>query len=548
MRQKLFTFFSHTKLLFYIVFLINLGLVIAGLYQKQAFHSDEQWSYAHANSSHGAYLDVGIDSFYELNDEIKQRLYDHWIDGKVFHDYLTVQPDERFSYKNIYHNLEVVEHPPLYFILIHTICSFFPDCFSKWYAGSINILSFILIYIFLFKLANIFLKNDWLALYCVALWGFSGIGLATAIYLRMYVLQTLLFLCLLYQTSQILLQDKVQNKQIFLIFLYSFLGIFCQYSSIFLSFFVALTSGIILLFHKKYKLLLKFEMAMAMSLLMLFLLFPTAYDILFHSLRGSQVLYNLASFSAIHNVKFSLYEIDIRLSYFMQMFSEQFLPFSNTNYKLFAFVIIVGFVLMIFFKCKFNLLTKWLISIWILYFLYLLAMPYMHAFHSRFYMCLMPVMSLFLVMSIRNLATNLRVKENQIIIFIAFLVMINSLVFALKKNPYAFTYHAAEQNISQNIQGKPVFIDSVSNVIFLHSMVYLLAKADKVFVFDDICNEKLHQNILQTPDPIVLTYNSYIFQNLIQDNPSCLKKIGLSNISKICASQYCYLVWQKNKS
>ncbi|MBO5284823.1 MAG: hypothetical protein J6B00_02995, partial [Alphaproteobacteria bacterium] len=157
--------------MFCLVLLLNLSVVFHIFQAKQAFHSDEQWSYAHANSSKGAYLDAEIDSYYQVNDGIRQRLFNRWIDGQTFNDYLTVQQGERFKYRHIYENLKIVEHPPLYFLLLHTVCSFFPDNFDKWHAGSINIVLFILIYIALFKLSELMLNDSRLAVCCVALWG-----------------------------------------------------------------------------------------------------------------------------------------------------------------------------------------------------------------------------------------------------------------------------------------------------------------------------------------------------------------------------------------
>ena len=155
-------------------------------------------------SSMSTYLDKEIDSFYKVTDGIQQRLFNIFLDTDILNNYLTVQKDNDFSYYNIYKNLEVVEHPPLYFILLHTISSFDAGNFSKWHAGILNFILFILIYIMLFKLAKQLLKDEKMALCAVALWGFSEIGIDTAIFLRMYILQTLLSICLVYETLKIL--------------------------------------------------------------------------------------------------------------------------------------------------------------------------------------------------------------------------------------------------------------------------------------------------------------------------------------------------------
>ena len=183
---------KSNNLLFILLLLINIGVILYHFSNKQGFHSDEQWSYAHANSTIGAYLDKEINSFYIPTEGIKSRLFNKFIDSNIMNTYLTTQSDKKFSYTNIYENLQVVEHPPLYFILLHTISSFYPNSFNKWQAGALNLSIFILIYIMLFKLSKLLLKDEKLALLSVALWGFSEIGIDTIIFLRMYILQTLL--------------------------------------------------------------------------------------------------------------------------------------------------------------------------------------------------------------------------------------------------------------------------------------------------------------------------------------------------------------------
>ncbi len=56
-----------------------------------------------------------------------------------YNNYFAVKKNERFDYRKVWKNQKNDVHPPIYYILLHTICSFFPGKFSWWYAGSINI-------------------------------------------------------------------------------------------------------------------------------------------------------------------------------------------------------------------------------------------------------------------------------------------------------------------------------------------------------------------------------------------------------------------------
>ena len=100
--------------------------------QKQGYHSDELWCYGLANSYYKpfVYLEDGIyqddyEGGYEGSD-----ITHKWISGDVMKKYITVQKDQRFSYDSVYHNQILDHHPPLYYFILHTICSFFPDKFS----------------------------------------------------------------------------------------------------------------------------------------------------------------------------------------------------------------------------------------------------------------------------------------------------------------------------------------------------------------------------------------------------------------------------------
>ena len=113
-----------------LLILLNLGMIIHFFTLKTSYHVDEMFSYGHANSSTGAYLVKGIDANFNIED-IEKYLLNRWFDGSVFHNYLTVQPEERFKYSYIFENLAVGVHPPLFYILLHTLCSFTPDILAN---------------------------------------------------------------------------------------------------------------------------------------------------------------------------------------------------------------------------------------------------------------------------------------------------------------------------------------------------------------------------------------------------------------------------------
>ena len=174
-------------------------------YEKQGTHSDELWSYGLANSYYKPfiYLEDGIyqDDYtggYEGSD-----IANKWIDGSVMNDYLTVQYGQRFSYDSVYHNQVLDHHPPLYYAILHTICSFFPDSFSLWYAFSINLVSMVFIQIFLFKLTKLYTGKDAIALTVCLLYGAGTGALSTVLFLRQYCFMTMLITIYYYFSAKL---------------------------------------------------------------------------------------------------------------------------------------------------------------------------------------------------------------------------------------------------------------------------------------------------------------------------------------------------------
>lgn len=546
MVKKILALFSKTSTLFCLLLIINLGVVLHCFENKKGFHSDEQWSYARANSTQ-VYLDKDIHFFDEVNE--KTKLFNHWIAHTAFTNYLTVQEQDKFSYQNIYHNLKYVEHPPLYFILIHTISSFFPNSFSKWYAGSMNLVIFVLIYLMLFKLSKLFLKDDKLALCTTALWGFSVIGVSTIVYLRMYALQALLSICLCYEIIKIIQNNKATRQELALIFLFSFLGIFNQYNAIFFSFFATLFGCLIFLRRKNYKLMFELAAVMALSVVMLFVVYPQAYEVLFDSWCAKQVLSNLTHTNRPEGATFMniLLDVDIRVPNVMMMVSEQFFAFNHTNVKLIILGLILGMTIGLYLKPKINSETKWLIGVFLFYQIFLLSMPNMRIFHSRYYMSSIPFLAIFTIMILKAVLNYTKLDKKKITLIIALLVAINSLCFDFKqKSPYAFAWTDAEYEVHDKIKNNRVFVDNGQSFIWLHSLVYYLADADKVFITTDICDKAILEKISQTKNPIILTHAYYIPRPQKYEDITCLKDIGFSHLTTICPGQHCYLAWEKN--
>ena len=64
-----------------------------------------------------------------------------WIDAERFRDYLTVGKDDGFNYLSVYFNVKDDNHPPLHFMLLHTMSSLFRGTVSPFVGCFLNILA-----------------------------------------------------------------------------------------------------------------------------------------------------------------------------------------------------------------------------------------------------------------------------------------------------------------------------------------------------------------------------------------------------------------------
>lgn len=115
-----------------IMIALQLGMLLYSFqFHKEGCHSDELWSYGYANS----YYQKDI---YQ-NEKGEAVNANEWVNGDVLRDYLTVNKGEQFKYDSVYQNQINDLSPPLHSMILHTICSFFPEQFSLWFSFSINI-------------------------------------------------------------------------------------------------------------------------------------------------------------------------------------------------------------------------------------------------------------------------------------------------------------------------------------------------------------------------------------------------------------------------
>ena len=193
--------------------IIVVSLCISAFYlnTKQGYHEDELLTYNLANSS-------------------KQLNIGGWNTPEDMNEYLAVYPEHRFDYAQVVQNQIIdASHPPFYYALVHTVCSFFPEVFSKWLAFVINLAMMAGALIMLFKIGKRVTDNNLYALIAVGGYALSIACITTTIYLRMYASLTFFVLSFINLTIWFYEQEKVKLWQCAVLLPVVTLGILTQY-------------------------------------------------------------------------------------------------------------------------------------------------------------------------------------------------------------------------------------------------------------------------------------------------------------------------------
>ena len=199
-----------------VIIIISLSVSFIFMAVKQGYHEDELLTYNLANSS----KQLGVDG--------------DWNSPEDFNEYLTAG-EHRFDYKNVYDNQVVdASHPPLYYAVVHTVCSFFPEVFSRWLAFAINVVMMTGALILLYKIGKRITGVNLYALIGVGGYAFSIACITTTIYLRMYASLTFWVLAFLYLSLRMYdRKNEVKIYECVLLLVTVLCGVLTQYFFIF---------------------------------------------------------------------------------------------------------------------------------------------------------------------------------------------------------------------------------------------------------------------------------------------------------------------------
>ena len=258
----------------FLIIILQLGRIIYGfVFLKEDFHSDEMWSFGLSNSYYEPFI-------YQNADHTEYINYKTWFFSEKMRDYLTVDKTHRFSYDSVYYNQVHDYHPPFYYFILHTICSFFPGKFSPWFSFAINIFSFIGTAFFLYMLIYEISGSEKIALAGCAFYGFSMGAFNTFEFVRIYALATMISTMYLYYHAKLYHSDKIK-KEMLIIFIVSLIGCLTHHFFVPFAGCISVCFCIYYLLKGKYKKCLTYSFTMIGSVVASVLLFPATISHVF---------------------------------------------------------------------------------------------------------------------------------------------------------------------------------------------------------------------------------------------------------------------------
>lgn len=234
--------------LFLIILFQTILIVIIFTSFKQGFHSDEVFNYAISNSANNTEMT-------KLNNG--DSLMNQWLDSDYFLRYISASKEHRFDYSIPFRNAANDLNPPFQYMILHTICSFFPETFSWYYCFVINIVAFITSQIYLYRVVRGMTKNYWAGLAAVILYGFGTGAMSATIYIRIYAVAvafSIMFAFYSYKIYDLRKEKKIAVRYFVGLFVSCLLGTLTLHLFLTIAFLITLCYSLFFLFSKRIKL------------------------------------------------------------------------------------------------------------------------------------------------------------------------------------------------------------------------------------------------------------------------------------------------------
>lgn len=358
------------------VVLVSLAVLCGFVSMKEGFHMDELLSYELANAEYNPWIvptqpegrlakfihnEIDGESFgetvsnlvAEIEDVLQNRgnsklltykadVYEEpvWITSQQFQDYITVGAGDAFHYLSVYFNVKDDNHPPVHFMLLHTISSIFRGRAEAWMGCLINLAAVAAILVLLMRTGRLLAdalgmekKSRAVSICCALFYGLSAGAVATTLLIRMYGVMTLWCVAYFYLILRKWQNGEYDHHNLRLI-LITALGFWTQYFFLFYCILLAAVTTVALARSRRIRELRCFVRSMLIAAVLGVAVFPFSISDVFSSGRGTEALGNFME---------GLSGYGIRLSAFLRLIGKRtFSPLFWVLLLLLAALVLVG--------------------------------------------------------------------------------------------------------------------------------------------------------------------------------------------------------------
>ncbi len=267
---------NRVSISIYVTFLLVTAILFVN---KTNMHIDEMLSYTLANNE-GIVMDFEENKTYVPAEQV-------YLQNLVVNNAF-----EQFNFATVWKNQTNDVHPPLYYLILHIICSYNAGKFNIWYAAIINIFLGILTLHVLRKFMYLFISDKVIVEFCSILYILSPGILQNVSFLRMYVL-AMFWVTLTAYLFVRLHEEKVSWKLWLQIGFVAIAGALTHYYCIIYLCATCLIVGICMLIERRWKDILTLFACMAVSAVMSVSVFPAMVQHMFSGYRGTESIENL---------------------------------------------------------------------------------------------------------------------------------------------------------------------------------------------------------------------------------------------------------------
>ncbi len=284
---------KRTRLLSAACYVVFILMSIFIILLKKQMHVDEFFSYGSANHIGSMHIEIEDGRTYVPS-------------NVPYLNYMTADQNNRYNYINVWRNQAEDVHPPLYYAVLHTICSMFPGRFSFWFAGAINIAFGVMTLYVLRKLFRLYCGKDAPVNLLSVIYVVSAGVMSSISFFRMYTMAMFFVTWTAFCFADAV--GKARNVRFYAaIAAVSVLGALTHYYCIAYLVLTCFIFGIYLLSDKKYKELGLFVGSMLGAGGLSILIFPSIVKHIFTGYRGKESIDNLLAHS-LENDLFRLRE------------------------------------------------------------------------------------------------------------------------------------------------------------------------------------------------------------------------------------------------